>query len=76
MGDIVYIYGAAISGQDCFTFFYMRNEETWSNAKIQSGMCPRQVKAMKKLLIRGVVRHNVRRSLVVYGCQAMVQEFS
>lgn len=46
------------------------------NAKTQSGMCLRQVKAMNNLLIRGVVRHNVRRSLVVYGCQAMVQEFN
>lgn len=74
---ILCIYTVRLSvGRTVLRFFYMRNEETWSNAKIQSGMCPRQVKAMKKLLIRGVVRHNVRRSLVVYGCQAMVQEFS
>lgn len=33
-------------------------------------MCPRQVKTRNNLLIRGVVRYNVRRSLVVCGCQA------
>lgn len=70
MGDIVVYTVCGYQWAGLFYDFYMCNEETWSNAKIQSGMCPRQVKAMNNLLIRGVVRHNVRRSLVVYGCQA------
>lgn len=71
MGGIVVYTVRGYQWAGLFYVIYTCKEETWSNAKIH-----RQVKAMNNLLIRGVVRQNVRRSLVVYGCQAMVQEFN